>query len=245
MPDPERVGGLAWTRRTKGALTRAEQGRLLVAIARGQAENIAGQVRVRIGRAPRAADELPDPPDSAFAREVQEACDDQPPAIRAHSYRTWALGWALAALDGHTGSLDPEAFWCATLLHDAGLMKEVASEDFTLRSAEQAIACAERHGRDDAFWIGDGITSHATPGATVEADGAIGAYVQAGAMLDLGGLRLWDASPRLLSQVAERWTPGDMRPYVRAEARLVPKGRFALLRRCGLVAAMRIGALRE
>ncbi len=244
MPDPERVGGLAWTRRTKGALTRAEQGRLLVAIARGQAENTVGQIRLRLGRAPRGAREMPEPPDSPFARDAQEACDDQPPAIRAHGYRTWALGWALAALDGHSAKLDPEAWWCAALLHDHGVAETVDGEDFTVRSAEVAIACADRHGRDDSFWIGDGITAHATPGASVERDGAIGVYVQAGAMLDLGGLRLWDASPELLSRL-ERWEPGDMVGYVKAEARAVPRGRFALLKRCGMVPAMRFGALRK
>ena len=245
MPDPERVGGLAWTRRTKGALTSAERRRLLVAIARGQAENVAGQVKLRLGRAPRGATEVPPVPDSAFAREAQEACDDQPAAIRAHSYRTWALGWALAALDGESGRLDPEAFWCASLLHDLGLVEPVAGEDFTLRGAEAAIACAGRHGRADGEWIGDGITAHATPGVSVERDGAIGTYVQAGAMLDLGGLRLWDASPVLLDEVARRWTPGDLVPYVRAEAKAVPKGRFALLHRCGMTAAMRVGGLRR
>ena len=245
MPDPERVGGLAWTRRTKGALTGAERRRLLAKIARGQAENLAGQVKLRLGRAPRAADEMPTVPDSAFARDAQEACDAQPSAIRAHSYRTWALGWALAALDGHSSDLEPEAFWCASLLHDHGLVHPVPGEDFTLRSAEAAIACADRHARDDGEWIGDGITSHATPGASVEQDGALGPYIQAGALLDLGGLRLWDASPALLGEVASRWNPGDMVPYVRAEARAVPRGRFALLRRCGMTAAMRFGALRK
>jgi predicted HD phosphohydrolase len=245
MPDPERVGGLAWTRRTRGALTGAERRRLLVAIARGQAENAAGQIKHRLGRAPRGAGEMPDPPDSAFARDVQEACDDQPAAIRAHSYRTWAFGWALAALDGQSRSLDPEAFWCAALLHDSGLTEEVAGEDFTLRSAEAAMAFADRHGRDDGFWIGDAITVHATPGATAERDGAPGAYIAAGALLDLGRLRLWDVSPRLLDHVAERWVPGDMVPYVRGEGRAVPRGRFALLVRCGGTAAMRLGALRR
>src|SRR4051812_16344138 len=208
MPDPDRVGGLGWTRRTKGALTSADRRRLLVAIARGQAENVVGQIKLRVGRAPRAADEMPHPPDSAFAHEVQEACDEQPSAIRAHSYRTWAFGWALAALDGESAAIDPEAWWCATLLHDAGIAHVVQGEDFTLRSAEAAVACADRHGRDDGFWIGDAVTAHATPGASVERDGAMAPYVQAGALLDLGGLRLWDASPRLLGEVASRWTPG-------------------------------------
>jgi hypothetical protein len=245
MPDPERVGGLGWARRTKGALTGAERRRLFVEIARGQAQNTVGQIKLRLGRAARGAGEMPDPPDSAFARDVQERCDEQPHAVRAHSYRTWAFGWALAALDGHARELDPEAWWCGSLLHDAGIAEVVDGEDFTLRSAETAIGCADKHGRDDSFWIGDGVTAHATPGVSVDRDGALGTYIQAGALLDLGGLRLWDASPALLSEVASRWTPGDMVPYVRAEARAVPKGRFALLARCGMTVAMRFGALRK
>lgn len=245
MPDPNRIGGLGWTRRTRGALTSAERRKLLVAVARGQAANAAGQLKLRLGRAPRGAEQMPDPPDTAFARDVQEACDQQPAPIVAHSYRTWAFGWALAALDGESDRLDPEAYWCAALLHDAGLEQPVAGEDFTLRSAAAAIECADRHGRDDGESIADGITVHATPGATVARDGAIGTYIQAGAMLDLGGLRLWDASPRLLTAVQTRWTPGDMLPFVRAEARAVPEGRFAFMGRCGLFAAMRFGALRK
>lgn len=242
MPDPDRLGGIGWTRRTKGALTSAERRRLYAAVARGQAENAAGRLKLAIGRAPRRADHLADPPDSAFARDVQEACDEQPPAIVAHSYRTWAFGHALAALDGE--ALDPEQFWCAALLHDAGIAKPVPGEDFTLRSAEAAIACAGRHGHDGEP-IADAITVHATPGIEPATDGALGTYVQAGAMLDLGGLRLWDVSERLVDQVAARHPLRNLIPYVNDEARAVPHGRFALLRRCGLVVMMRVSPVRE
>jgi hypothetical protein len=242
MPDPERLGGIGWARRTKGALTGAERRRLYRAVARGQAEIAAGRLKLALGRAPRAADQVPDPPDSAFARDVQEACDEQPPAIVAHSYRTWAFGHALAALDGH--QLDPEQFWCASLLHDAGLAEPVPGEDFTLRSAAAAIARADRHGHDGEP-IADAITVHATAGIDPERDGALGAYVQAGAMLDLGGLRIWDASPQMLREVARRHPPpGDMIPFVRDEARAVPNGRFALMARCGMLLAMRASPLR-
>lgn len=242
MPDPERLGGIGWTRRTRGALTAAERRRLYVAVARGQAENATGRLKLAVGRAPRRAGHLADPPDSAFARDVQEACDEQPGAIVAHSYRTWAFGHALAHLDGH--ALDAEAFWCASLLHDAGLAQAVAGEDFTLRSAAAAIACADRHGRDGER-IADAITVHATPGIDPQTDGALGAYVQAGAMLDLGGLRLWDVSERLVDQVTGRHPRGDLLPAVKAEARAVPDGRFALLGRCGLFVMMRLSPLRR
>jgi hypothetical protein len=242
MPDPERLGGIGWTRRTKGALTSAERRRLYLAIARGQAEVAVGRLKLVTGRAARAADRLPDPPDSAFARDVQEACDEQPAPIVAHSYRTWAFGHALAALDGEP--LDAEQFWCASLLHDAGIATPVAGEDFTLRSAAAAIECADRHGHDGEP-IADAITVHATPGIEPSTDGALGSYVQAGAMLDLGGLRLWDVSERLMAEVAGRHPLGDLIPYVNDEARAVPRGRFALLRRCGLVVMMRVSPVRE
>lgn len=243
MPDPNRIGGIGWTRRTKGALTAGERRTLLVAVAKGQAQNAAGRLTLVTGRAQRAADRLPDPPDSAFARDVQAACDEQPPEIVAHSYRTWAFGHALADLDGEP--LDPEQFWCAALLHDAGLVRPVPHEDFTLRSADAAIRRAEDHGRDDGELIADAITVHATPGVDPSKDGGLGTYVQAGAMLDLGGLRLWDVSERLVGEVARRQPIRDIVPYVRAEASAVPRGRFAFMRRCGLTVMMRVSPLRK
>ena len=242
MPDPDRLGGIGWTRRTKGKLTSAEKRRLYAAVARGQAENAAGRLKLALGRAPRSASHLPDPPDSAFARDVQEAADEQAPEILRHSYRTWAFGHALAALDGE--ALDPEQFWCAALLHDAGIAHPVPGEDFTLRSAAAAIECADRHGHDGEP-IADAITVHATPGIEPATDGALGAYVQAGAMLDLGGLRLWDVSQDLVDRVSERHPFGELLPLAQAEARAVPDGRFALLGRCGLFLMMRVAQLRE
>lgn len=243
MPDPDRIGGIGWTRRTRGALTGAERRKLLAAVARGQAQYAAGRLRLVTGRARRAGGHLPDPPDSEFARSVQEACDEQPPAIVAHSYRSWAFGHALAHLDGVR--LDPEEFWCAALLHDAGLATQVAGEDFTLRSAAAAIDQCGRHGRDDGERVADAITVHTTPGVDVRRDGALGAYLQAGAMLDLGGLRLWDVSQRVVDEVAGRHPRADLVPYVSAEARAVPRGRFAFLRSCGLTLLMRVSPLRK
>jgi len=243
MPDPDRLGGIGWTRRTKGALTSKERRRLIAAVAKAQGDNALGRLRLATGRANRAADELPDPPDSAFATDVQAAADEQPPAIVAHSYRTWAFGRALAKHDGH--DLDPEAFWCATLLHDAGIATQTPGEDFTLRSAAAATKHTDKHGRDDGELIADAITIHATAGIDPETDGALGAYVQAGAMLDLGGVRLWDVSERLVGQISAQHGRADLKPYIDAEAKAVPKGRFALLRACGFTLMMRVSPLRQ
>lgn len=86
---------------------------------------------------------------------------------------------------------------------------------------------------------------HATPGVDPHTDGALGAYVQAGAMLDLGGLRLWDVSERVVDEVARRHALGDLGPYIAAEAKAVPRGRFAFLRNCGFTLMMRVSPLRK
>ena len=243
MPDPERLGGLAWTRRTRGALTRAEQRRLLASITKTQIAGIAGRVKLLTGRAPRAAADVPEPPDSAFARDIEQACREQSGPVRVHSYRTWCFGHALAALDRH--ELEPEQFWAAALLHDFGIEEPVGDEDFTLRSADRILATATPHDID-AGPAADAVCAHATPGVTVERDGPLAAYVQAGALLDLAGLRLWDVAERLVDEVTSRYPrEGAITPLVRAEARAVPNGRFALLVKSGGLIAMRTSPLRK
>jgi hypothetical protein len=80
---------------------------------------------------------------------------------------------------------------------------------------------------------------------TVERDGALGTYVQAGALCDLAGLRLWDVAESLVDDVTTRYprAAGSIASLVRAEARAVPKGRFALLVKSGGLIAMRISPL--
>ncbi|MEM9513397.1 MAG: HD domain-containing protein [Actinomycetota bacterium] len=246
MTDPERVGGIAWLERTRGSLSSAERRRLVPAILRGQALAIAGRLAVWAGRQPDAT-EIPTPPDSALARDAEEAAAEQPSAIVGHSYRTWAFGRALAAFDEAAGAsldLDEELFYVAALLHDAGLVETVTGEDFTLRSAAAAAslvgsrrdACAVDHVRD-------AIGAHTTPGASVEVDGAVAVYVQAGATCDLGGLRLQHLAADFVRNVAVAHPRtafvDDITRRISAEADAVPDGRFALLRRTGFVQAVR------
>jgi hypothetical protein len=253
-PDPERLGGLAWTRRTRGRLTGAERRRLLGAIAAGQVTNLAGRIKLALGRLPPGAADVDvrdfQPPDSALAREAEAACREQPALIAGHSYRTWMFGLALAAVDG--GQLDRELFYCAALVHDYGAAAPVPGEDFTLRSAERAIACARAAGLDEARGnlVADGICCHATPGATVARDGAVAFYVQAGAMVDGAGLRAWDVTPANRDEVLRSHPRGagfkrEFADVVTAEARAVPDGRFGLLARCGLPLAVRLAPFRD
>jgi len=247
-PDPQRLGGLAWARRTGGQLSRAERRRLFAAIAVGQWQNAVGRAKLALGRLPAAAARVDldtfRVPDSKFAREAEEACAELPLTLQGHSYRTWLFGRALATVDGH--EMDDELFYCGALLHDYGIVAPTANRDFTLGSVERMLICANAAGLDDerAELLADGICVHTTPGVTVGTDGVIGCYLQWGAMVDGAGLRIWDIAPRNVEAVLRRYPRGDFKTeliaMMRAEANAAPKGRFGLLVRCGLPLAVRM-----
>jgi hypothetical protein len=247
-PDPQRLGGLAWVRRTGGQLSRTERRGLFVAIAVGQWHNAVGRAKLALGRLPAAAARVDlgafRVPDSKFARESEEACAELPPTLQGHSYRTWLFGRALATVDAH--EMDDELFYCGALLHDYGIVTPTANRDFTLGSVERMLSCADAAGLDDerADLLADGICVHTTPGVNVDIDGTIGCYLQWGAMVDGAGLRIWDIAPRNVEEVLRRYPRGDFKSeliaMMRAEAAAVPRGRFGLLVRCGLPLAVRM-----
>jgi hypothetical protein len=252
-PDRERLGGLAWTRRTGGRLTRSERRRLFAAIALGQWENTLGRAKLALGKLPAGAAAIDvktfEPPDSQFAREAEQACAEQPAAIIGHSYRTWLFGRALAALD--SCELDDELFYCGALVHDFGIAQPSPDRDFTLASVERMLACATGAGvpgeRSDA--LADAICVHTTPGVTLEQDGSLGCYLQWGAMVDGAGLRLWDIARANVEEVIRRHPRPDFKrqlvELMRAEAAAVPGGRFGLLVRCGVPLAVRLAPFAE
>lgn len=251
-PDPERVGGLGWTQRTKGHLSPGERRRLLGPIAVGLGNYMAGRIRAATGRVPPGARGLSaaeiTPPDSALTRTAEAACREQPPSVIGHSYRTWLFGTGLAALDG--SALDKELFYVACLLHDFGLSRAVDGEDFTVRSVGRLQRCADEAGLAPATvdQAADAITVHATPGVTVDRDGGLGVYVQAGAMFDLAGLRLGDLTRAYRDDVIDRHprdgVTADLVAMIKAEASANPDGRFALLRRCGLPMLLQLNPMR-
>lgn len=240
-PDPERLGGLAWTIRTQGAMTKSERRGLLREIIKGQTDYVAGRIKLLTGRVSAAAQALEAsdfmPPDSVFARHAEAAALEQSSAVMGHGYRTWMYGSGLAAID--KVELDPELFYVSSLLHDYGVDSAVKGQDFTIRSAERAAQCARDAGIDSASsdLVGDAITVHPTAGATVEKDGALGVYIQFGAIYDLVGLRAGDLSKKFRTDVIEAHpragATAAFTALVAAEAEAVPQGRFAQLHRCG------------
>lgn len=247
-PDPNRLGGIGWVRRTGGQLSPAERRRLLLATAVGQWSNAIGRVKLALGRLPAAAARVDltafRVPDSKFAHDAEEACAELPAALQGHSYRTWLYGNALAAIDGR--KLDDELFYCGALLHDYGIVHPTPNRDFTLASAERMLVCAKGADvvDDRANLLADSICVHTTPGITVGTDGELGCYLQWGAMVDGAGLRVWDVAPGNVAEVLRRYPRGDFKrelvSMIRAEAAVVPKGRFALLVGCGMPLAVRL-----
>ena len=165
-----------------------------------------------------------------------------------HGYRTWMFGSGLAALDGNT--MDPELFYIASLLHDYGLAEVVPGEDFTLRSAERVIRCADEAAVEPASIeaASDAITVHATPGINIKQDGALGVYVQAGAMFDLTGLRAGKLTPSYRDYVIaahpRAGVSADINARIMAEASANPDGRMAMIRRCGMTTLVKLNPLR-
>jgi hypothetical protein len=251
-PDPMRIGGLAWTQQTKGRLTPSERRRLLGPVAAALGTYLAGRIRAATGSVPARARELSaaalTPPDSQLARTAESACREQPPSLIGHSYRTWMFGAGLAVLDGV--AMDPELFYVASLLHDYGIAEVVRGEDFTLRSAARLERCADAAGLppDAIQAAADAITVHATPGIDVDEDGALGVYVQAGAMFDLAGLRAGALTrayrDAVISEYPRDGVTADVLAMIKAEAAANPAGRFALLQRCGMPLLMRLNTLR-
>lgn len=247
-PDPERLGGLGWARRTGGRLSSRERARLLAAVALGQWQNVLGRAKLALGQLPDGAAAVDldtfTAPDSRFAREAEQACGELPPALVGHSYRTWLFGRALAAVDA--SDLDVELFYCGSLLHDHGIARPSAGRDFTLASADRALACARTSAISDerAETLADAICVHTTPGVTLTRDGQLGCYLQWGAMVDGAGLRIWDVTPANVAEVLRRYPRVDFKrqlvAMMRAEAAALPQGRFGLLVRCGLPLAVRM-----
>ena len=118
------LGTHNWVDRTGGQLTGAERRSLLRPLARTHAVNAVGRLsmlaRLNSGLRAQVDPARLVPPSSALTRAaVEQAQRRLSPALLNHSYRTFAFGAALGALEGLT--VDRELLFAAALLHDTGL----------------------------------------------------------------------------------------------------------------------------
>jgi hypothetical protein len=235
------LGTVSWVDRTGGQLSGAERRSLLGPVARTHAANATGRLsmlaRLNSGRRARVAPSLLVPPSSALTRAaVAQAQRRLNPALLNHSYRTFAFGAALGALEGLT--VDVELLFAAALLHDTGLPTSDPDVDFTRNSARVARDVAEEVGLSSAATetMSSAITLHYSPDVPLTR-GPVAYLLAAGAGVDVAGLRSWQLPPDLLAAVVEQHPRlGFKREFAaafRAEAVRVPRGRAQFLRRYG------------
>jgi hypothetical protein len=238
---PTDLGTHAWVERTGGRLTPAERRSLLRPLATAHVSNAMGRLsmllRVNSGRrTPVSGNQRPFP-DSALTRAAEALARRRlSPALLNHSFRTYAFGAALGALE--SVDVDGEILFAAALLHDVGLPTPTASVDFTRASARVARDVAEEVGLSTAATntLRSAITLHHSPGVTPE-HGAVAYLLAAGAGLDVAGLRSWQLPREVIAAiVAAHPRAGFKREFsaaYRTEATRVPRGRAAFLRRYG------------
>ena len=242
LPHADRFGGPGWLATSGGVMTRAEGARCLVIASRQQVRNRWHRLAPFLQRAGKVHD-MPPVPDSKLVRLAEEAALEQSPPLLAHGYRSAIFARALAHIDRQP--VDIELLQICGLLHDVGLMKEVAGEDFTLRSAAAARRCACDADEPGAVGdhLADALIVHATVGVTPGRDGALGAYTQYGAMVDLTGLRLSHLPKSFVAGVLETHPRGPFKTEslrrLEREAQAVPGGRFAFAMRVGFGMAVR------
>ncbi len=240
-PKKPELGTWDWLARTGGNLTPAERVSLAPGLIKTFAQFSVDRMRLALKTAPRhslSTDDLwPVAPDSQLgSHALEEARDLQSHPVVNHGFRTWVFGSALAHIDG--ADIDPELFYAASLLHDAGIEHVEPNVCFTKRSAESARSAAEQSnvGHDEALQMMTGIGSHITPGLRYETS-PLGFYIQAGAMADLAGLRVWELPKDLRSRAGHSYPRNDVHEVLsrcwRAEAKAVPKGRAHFAERWG------------
>jgi hypothetical protein len=235
------LGTYGWVDRTGGQLTGAERRSLLRPLARTHAVNAVGRLSMlaRLNTGLRAQIDPAQlvPPSSALTRAaVAQAQRRLSPALLNHSYRTFAFGAALGALEGLT--VDAELLFAAALLHDTGLPTSERNVDFTRSSARIARDVAEEVGLSPAATetMRSAITLHYSPRVTPE-HGPVAYLLAAGAGVDVVGLRSWQLPTDILTSVLEQHPrqgfKGEFAAAFRAEAARVPRGRAQFLRRYG------------
>ncbi len=233
------IGTIEWTERTGGVLNRAEQIALARPLLRGHRGIVAGRIamalKLHAGRRISLDPSCLLPPDSPLACDAEAAVRDLlSPAVLNHSYRSFAWGAALAAVDGI--AFDRELFYVASLFHDTGIPSPVPEVDFTVRSAAMARTFLGAHeiGAKDQQVVTNAIALHHTPGVALD-HGPEAFLLSAGAAVDVFGLRSNHVPDGVRAGIVRQYPRlGFKREFAelfRAEARQVPRGRAWYLHR--------------
>jgi HD domain len=237
------VGTWEWAQETGGSLRRQDRLRLIGQGVSARLAQIPRQWRSRIlGEHAQLA--LPNPPDSALAREADDRVRElSSPALYGHCLRTWAFAALFAQRDGI--GHDEELLYLACVLHDLGLTethwgRDPTAKCFAVEGARAARAFVHGHGASEerARKVAEAISLHLN--VTVPARlGAEAHLLSKGVSLDVIGRRLHQLSPPTTRGVDERWPrdgfASELATSTSEQARLRPQSRSALLHKLGFV----------
>jgi hypothetical protein len=241
------IGSIDWCRRTKGIMSRSERRRFMAALVLHTARTTPPLLLARAGLWKSG----PDPasysaPDTVLARRVLDACAELEPMILEHCFRSYLFARGLAAVEGE--SLDDEALFAATMLHDLAFPRLDDSDDdrcFALKGAERATHILQQStlSPEVSEAVLDAITLHINPYVTPDR-GALQRIVHDGIMLDVAGVRARELDRHGIDRVLARhpqhgWLQRGPRLFGAHGAR-VPGSRTAAVGQCAMHLAVRL-----
>ena len=190
------VGTWAWAERTGGRLSRWDRAELV-------RQGVLARVSRLTARWERPLPaELPQPPDSALAREADERVRElSSPALYGYCMRTWAFAALFAQRD--RVAHDPELLYLACVLHDLGLTDahdclDPGSACFAVEGARAACDLLRAHGEKEGRVrrVAEAISLHLNI-SVPDRLGAEASLLSKGVMLDVVGRRLRKLPPLL------------------------------------------------
>lgn len=206
-------GTLGWALQRGGQLTRGEKLREFANANRVLLRTAPAQIRMRLGLPNSKSrsfdiDAIP-VPDSKIAREAEEECRQaSPDRLVMHCFRTYMWAMFLAQCDNLRP--DPELLYVASMLHDLALTERHRDANpmicFGARAGVLATEWTRERGwsEDRCATIGDAISLHLNSRVdSSHGPEAIG--LQAGAAMDVLGLRVWDLNRATVEAVQTRY----------------------------------------
>ena len=244
------IGTIEWSRRTNGILGRGERARFLAATVLRTSRVMPRLVFSRTaGRGSGPDPSLLAPPDSAFAREVVDACVDLEPMVVEHGYRSYVFAQALGQVEGL--ECDEESLFAATMFHDYAFetMGSLTDRCFTAAGAEVAESFLAGSSLSPALHhdVLDAITLHLNPVVPSER-GAVQHLAHDGIIVDVLGLRAWELDSAGIRRTFDRHPRHGFtvrgEPLLRAHGRRVHGCRAGALFLAGFGPALKTGPWR-
>jgi hypothetical protein len=235
------VGSWEWAQRTDGRLGRADRAELLRQGVLAQLSRLPAAMRRRLIRDTSSVS-LPDPPDTALAKEAEELVRGlSKPPLYGHCLRTWAFAAMFAQRD--RVDHDEELLYLACVLHDIGLTEAHDGRDpsaacFAVEGARaaHALLCERQAPEDRARTVAEAISLHLNVDVP-DHYGPEAVLLSKGVTLDVVGRRMERFPQAALLEVARKWpregSGALLLEDTKRQAERRPQSRAALLHRLG------------